>query len=386
MSEPVRFLTSLARALSTLGLYGEDHRTFRQAADAACDRLRRLQETQPRPQFTFLGDEVLCGRELLHALQGWEWGPRLSRGGVERLEFTAPLSRDEMERLLGDLAARVGLRAAPSAESRQVGVESVRYGQLRVADGTGGGTAAAAEPLQLATLSYALREEREAVGWLHAEVASGVPLPLIEAEAVVRSLSLAMHADQAMVLPLLELKEFDQYTTTHSTNVSVLAMALAEYLELGAGAVRSIGLAALLHDLGKIRIPREILVKPGKLTESERRTIQRHPVEGARLILERDDELEVAASVAYEHHLMIDGGGYPHRHYPRGAQYASRLVHVCDVYDALRTRRPYRDAWPSARALSYIEGRAGSEFDPAIARVFVQLMREREAAVLVSPA
>jgi putative two-component system response regulator len=59
---------------------------------------------------------------------------------------------------------------------------------------------------------------------------------------------------------------------------------------------------------------------------------------------------------------------------------------VCDVYDALRTKRPYRDAWPSTRALSYIEGRAGSEFDPALARVFVQMMREREGSVLLQPA
>ena len=385
MSDPVRFLTALTRGLSTLGLYGEDHRRFREAAEAACERLRELQDAQPQLQFTLLGEDVLYGRELLHELHRWEWGPRLARGGIERLEFLAPLNRGEMEQLLGDLAARVGLRSAGSAESRQVGIQNVRYGQLQVTDGTPA-SSGLTEAMPLATLSYALREEREAVGWLHAEVAGGVPLPLIEAEAVVRSLSLAMHADQAMVIPLLELKEFDQYTTTHSTNVSVLAMALAEYLELGTGAVRSIGLAALLHDLGKIRIPREILVKPGRLTDSERTIIQRHPVEGARLILERDDELEIAATVAYEHHIMIDGGGYPHRHYPRGAQYASRLVHVCDVYDALRTKRPYRDAWPSSRALSYIEGRAGSEFDPAIARVFVQMMREREGAVLLQPA
>jgi putative nucleotidyltransferase with HDIG domain len=384
MSDPVRFLTALTRALSSLGLYGEEHPTFREAAEVACDRLRELHARQAQLQFTFLGDDVLFGRELLHELQGWEWGPRLARGGVERLEFLDPLDPGQMERLLVDLAARVGLRSVASAESRQTGMENVRYGQLQVGDTAP--TQGLGDPMPLATLSYALKEEREAVGWLHAEVADGVPLPLIEAEAVVRSLSLAMHADQSMVIPLLELKEFDQYTTTHSTNVSVLAMALAEHLGLGTGAVRSIGLAALLHDLGKIRIPREILVKPGRLTDAERKTMQRHPLEGARLILERDDELEIAATVAYEHHIMIDGGGYPHRHYPRGAQYASRLVHVCDVYDALRTKRPYRDAWPSARALSYLEGRAGSEFDPAIAPVFVQMMREREAAVRLQPA
>jgi HD-GYP domain-containing protein (c-di-GMP phosphodiesterase class II) len=155
-------------------------------------------------------------------------------------------------------------------------------------------------------------------------------------------------------------------------------MALAEYLELGTGAVRSIGLAALLHDLGKIRVPREILVKPGRLTESERTIMQRHPVEGARLILERDDELEIAAMVAYEHHIMIDGGGYPKLRYPRDCHYASKLVHVCDVYDALCTDRPYRAAWESTRTLTYLAERAGQEFDPEIVQTFTQMIQQSE--------
>jgi putative nucleotidyltransferase with HDIG domain len=326
---------------------------------------------------------VLLGSDQLHELAGWEWGQRLAVAGVERLEFAGPVTADEFERFLDHLASRFGWRSTESCEIWQMGLSNIRWGHLRLQSDGG---RAAPEPLPLATLSYALREERDAVGWLHREVGSGSVLPLAEAEAVVRSLSLAMHADQAIVLPLLELKEFDQYTTSHSMNVAVLAMALAEYLELGDGAVRSIGLAALLHDLGKIRIPREILVKPGKLTPSERRVVMRHPVEGARIILDRDDDLDLAAAVAYEHHLMIDGGGYPRRHFQRGAEYASRLVHVCDVYDALRTHRPYRDAWESEPTLDYIRTRAGSEFDPAIAQAFVRMMREWDGRVVVAAA
>jgi putative nucleotidyltransferase with HDIG domain len=187
-----------------------------------------------------------------------------------------------------------------------------------------------------------------------------------------------------MVLPLLQLKEHDQYTTTHSMNVSVLAMALGEYLELGADTVRSLGLAGLLHDLGKVCIPQEILNKPGRLTESERQVVHAHPVVGARLLLTNPDPLDFAAIVAYEHHVMIDGGGYPHLPNARGAEYASRLVHVCDVYDALRTKRPYREAWESERAIAYIEGRAGIEFDPAIARSFVAMMRQWDRRVQTS--
>jgi putative nucleotidyltransferase with HDIG domain len=209
---------------------------------------------------------------------------------------------------------------------------------------------------------------------------------MVEADAVVRSLSIAMHAEQAMVLPLLQLKEFDQYTTTHSMNVSVLAMALGEYLELGGATVRALGVAGLLHDLGKTCIPREILVKPGKLTDSERLVIREHPIVGARMLLASAEPMELAAVVAYEHHVMLDGGGYPTLQDARGAQYASMLVHVCDVYDALRTNRPYREAWESERALAYIRDRAGVEFDPAIAQAFIGMMRHWDQRVTKMPA
>ena len=78
---------------------------------------------------------------------------------------------------------------------------------------------------------------------------------------------------------------------------------------------------------------------------------------------------------------MLDGGGYPHLHYCRGCAFGSRLVHVCDVYDALSTKRPYRDAWPQAQTLAYLDDRAGTEFDPFLVSVFARLMREGEARV-----
>jgi putative nucleotidyltransferase with HDIG domain len=230
-----------------------------------------------------------------------------------------------------------------------------------------------------------LQEEYQAIHWVHDEVSRSGRLPMLEAEVIVQSLSVAMHAERAAVLPLLQLKEFDQYTTTHSMNVSVLAMALAETLELGSAETRSVGIAGLLHDLGKVRVPKEVLLKPGKLTEAERAEIQRHPGEGARILLAGDQPLDLAAVVAFEHHLMLDGSGYPCRHFQRDTHYGSRLVHLCDVYDALRTRRPYRDAWESERALQYIEERAGLEFDPALAVTFMEMVRRWDHRVIAPP-
>ncbi len=163
-----------------------------------------------------------------------------------------------------------------------------------------------------------------------------------------------MHGESRVVLPLLQLKEFDQYTTSHSLNVAVLAMGVAESLGCSPGEVRAYGMAGLLHDIGKVRIPREILVKPGKLTAAEREVMNQHPQDGARSILQNEADLDVAAIVAYEHHIMLNGGGYPRLHYRRDCALASRLVHVCDVYDALRTNRPYRDAWSAEKAEAYL--------------------------------
>ena len=377
MNDPVQFLQALSQALSTLGLYGAGHPAAARTAEAAYERLVDLQATRRHLQFTFLAGEVLFGDEVQPALAGWEWSERLAAAGVERMEFVEAVEPGAFEWLVAHLAVRLGI-GPEIADPRQTGPSSIRLGMVRLA---GGGPAPADGVPTIARLSYNLRDERDMVGWIHDEVRGGGQLPLLEADAVVRSLSLAMHAEQAMVLPLLQLKEFDQYTTTHSMNVAVLAMALGDFLELGPAAVRSLGFAALLHDLGKVCIPPEILNKPGTLDAAERQVVERHPGVGAKILLESRDVIDIAAVVAYEHHVMIDGGGYPHLPGARGAQYASRLVHVCDVYDALRTRRPYRDAWSSDQALTYIESRAGLEFDPTIARAFVTMIRRWDRRV-----
>jgi putative nucleotidyltransferase with HDIG domain len=218
---------------------------------------------------------------------------------------------------------------------------------------------------------------------MHHEVQLNAELPLLEAESVVRSLSVAMHGDKNIVIPLLQLKEFDQYTTTHSLNVSVLTMALAEWMGMGPKDVRAFGVAGLLHDLGKVRIPKEVLTKPGKLTDEEWVIMRSHPVDGARIIYESDRDLDLAAAVAYEHHIMINGQGYPRRHFERGVHAASKLVHICDVYDALRTNRPYREAWESEKVLQHLEDAAGPDFDLEAATAFCAMMRQWERRVAV---
>lgn len=380
MSAPAEFLASFAQALSAMALYQDGHPQRERALDAAYQDLLDLQATSPRPLFTFLGDEVVYGNTPLREMRAWDWSNRLAGAGVQRLEFEQGVTREDFEGFLDDVLARLTIAAIDTAEARQLRRTSIKFGAVGIR-----GDPDAAKPTEIATISFHLGEEAEAIRWLHDEVQGRGVLPIAEAEAVVRSLSVAMHGGRQIMLPLLQLKDFDQYTTTHSLNVSVLVMGLAEYMGLGARDVRAFGLAGLLHDLGKIRVPKDLLTKPGKLTPDEREVIQQHPVDGARIIFASDEDLDLAPVVAYEHHIMLNGGGYPRMQQTRPCHRASDLVHVCDVFDALRTKRPYREAWVLEDVLAYLEGRAGMEFDPEIVRPFVGMIRKSETAVAILP-
>jgi putative nucleotidyltransferase with HDIG domain len=377
MTDPVRFLNAFAHVLAVMTLYPEGHPSREGAVDAAFEGLSGLRAAKGHPTFTFLEEEVVFGREPLRELKAWEFGRRLIAAGIQRIEFERTVTRDEFEGFLQEILARLTLSSISTGEARQMRSLGVRFGTV----GLQGEAEVPVVAAESTTLKMALGEEADAFRSMQAAVQSGQGVPLIEAEAVVWSLAVAMHGQQRIVMPLLQLKEFDQYTTAHSLNVSVLSMALAESLGYGAKQVRAVGVAGLLHDIGKVSIPIEVLTKPGKLTDEERQLMNQHPVEGARIILQSGDEMELAAVVAYEHHIMLNGGGYPTLHYKRPCGAASRLVHVCDVYDALCTKRPYREAWTSEKAVSYLESLAGQEFDPDIVATFVRTLRQGDAQV-----
>jgi putative nucleotidyltransferase with HDIG domain len=373
----IRFLNSFARALSTMTLYPDGHPEREGVLDTAYQNLRSVQRLDRRASFSFLGDQIVLGRVPLRELRGWDWSQRLASAGVQRLQFESEVSREEFEGFMSEILARLTLSALQQQPARAGAGESgpIRFGAVGIRE------VAPGPEVETATIDLALDEEAETIGWLHHEAQRTNGLPLAEAEAVVRSLATAMHGDQAVVLPLLQIRRYDEYTTTHSLNVCVLAMGLAEWLGLGARDVRGFGTAGLLHDIGKTKIPSEILNKAGRLEPEEREIMNRHPAFGARIIIEAEDRLDLAAVVAYEHHIMLNGGGYPRFDYPRDCHQASKLVHVCDVYDALRTNRPYRAAWPAARVLAYLEERSGTEFDPDTVRAFVRMMSEWEPRV-----
>jgi len=367
MSDPIRLLTSIGQALAALRFYAKGHPARDRALHASFEEALDLLSADPHPRFIFLEGDAAYHHLLVHGLKEWDWGARFEAAGIQRLEFRGDLIYEDYERFLFDVADRLNGGEAWDNVARQMTPTSIAYGSVGFHDEDADGLVA---PLATAGLILELDDEIAAVEWIHDEVRQHRAMPVAEAEAVVRSLALAIHRDSQVVLPLLQLREFDQYTTTHSCNVAVLATAFAEHLGYAPDHARALGVCGLLHDIGKVAIPLDVLTKPGRLDPQERRIIEQHPTEGARMLIERERNMDLAAVVAYEHHRWADGRGYPTAHFGRSCHHASRVIQICDVFDALCTHRPYRSGMPPAVALAEIEAEAGSHFNASLVQAF----------------
>ncbi|MDW7712191.1 MAG: HD domain-containing protein [Deferrisomatales bacterium] len=193
-----------------------------------------------------------------------------------------------------------------------------------------------------------LPQVREVLSDLSREKASG----LTRAREIVRAIAAQLATGEELVSPIRDLKAHDDYTFTHALNVCVISAALCRGLGMPPGLVDAVSLAALCHDVGKEKIPPEILNKRGRLDPAEKAVMDRHPIEGAALLLSLPEGVDpLLPVVAYQHHLGADGSGYPPRPSVRAAHPASLLVAVADVYDALRTVRAYQAPRSACAAL-----------------------------------
>lgn len=373
MSSAVQFLTSLSQALSTISLYTEGHPARARVIQASWDTLTQMLAERPAVEFTFLGGEVVFGNRVLRELKDWEWSNRLVSVGVERLEFVPPVPPEEFQDFVGLVHAQLKLGEGNRILEPVSPATGIRYGRVSV----GGETLDdLARRVVAATVSYDLTAEVEGARWVYEQAATSEELPVVETETIVRSLALAMRQQGELMLPLLELRELDQYATAHSCNVSVLAMGLAEYLGYAPREARLLGVAGMLADIGNVRVPKDLLLKTGRLSDAERKLVEEHCVQGARMILQRHPRMELAAVVAYEHHLDLNGAGYPRLVFPREPHFASRLIRICDFYDAAMSPRSWRPSLGSEQALKLLQDGAGTHFDSDLVGPFATMLRQ----------
>lgn len=186
---------------------------------------------------------------------------------------------------------------------------------------------------------------------------------------------------QSVVRSLLRAAQHkDDETGQHILRIGEMSALIAQALGQPAEWVENIRLAASMHDVGKIGVPDQILLKPGRLTDEERAIVQRHAQIGHAILRDGEDSplLEMAAEIALSHHEKWDGTGYPHGLEGEAIPLSARIVALCDVYDALRSPRPYKQPWTAERAQHFIREQSGVHFDPRLAALAENLFAQLE--------
>lgn len=193
-------------------------------------------------------------------------------------------------------------------------------------------------------------------------------------QLTVASLLDVLFRDSAAVLALTAIKSHDDYTLNHSINVCIIAIAMGATLGLERETLKSLGLSALLYDLGKVRVPGDILNKEGPLTNDEWRIVKSHTIEGADILRRIQLVDSMPMIVAYEHHLRHDLQGYPEDTDTREQHLFSRVVALSDAYDAMTTRRPFRREIRPDKALAVLMQGRGKAYDPALTKALVAMV------------
>ena len=361
-------LRRLAAALRSVQLYSKGHPIITRNIETLSAGAQLLHALQPSIVVGIVGEKVIVddtpmgSAETLGGLMR-----RLKQLGIDRITLDRGVSTEELAQFL-DAVSTASAASEGGGAAAFPTLPHIRVGRVSVEQRVEADTS---------DMGAIKRMYNEAVSaatqvWDSA-LTEGKPDATMS-RTLIDGLAHAVAQNRTALLALTTLKNYDNYTFTHMVNVSILTMGQARGLGIDGPLLREFGLAALMHDIGKVRTPLEILNKSEKLTDTEFTIMKRHPVEGAEILRQTPDIPTLAPVVAFEHHLRLDGSGYPYT-VKRGAlNLGTMLCSIADVYDAMRSQRRYQQAFPTDRILEVLKREDGQQFDKHLVRRFVQLI------------
>ena len=217
-----------------------------------------------------------------------------------------------------------------------------------------------------------LAEGKTAITSMFNEVRMGNAIKISEAEPLVDEISLSIARNPEAFLNLARLKNVDDYTYLHSVAVCGLMIALGKTLGMSGRDLKDVGIAGLMHDVGKALIPNEVLNKPGKLTDEEFEVMKGHPRKGWEVLNVAEGANAIALDVCLHHHERVDGKGYPERLSGDNLTLFARMGALCDVYDALTSNRCYKAGWEPAETIRKMAEWREGHFDEKVFQAFVK--------------
>ena len=236
---------------------------------------------------------------------------------------------------------------------------------------------------ELDRASEVVARSKKAVMSMFQEARLGNVINVENLQSLVEEISESMARNAGALIGLARLKNKDDYTYMHSIAVCALMISLAKQLGLSPEEVQDAGMAGLLHDIGKMAIPSDVLNKPGKLTDSEFNVVKQHPLAGHQMLLKTSTINPVVLDVCLHHHEKVDGTGYPYRYDGTKISLMVKMGAVCDVYDAITSNRPYKQGWCPAESLKKMAEWSGTHFDEKVFQAFVRSIGIYPAGSLV---
>jgi putative nucleotidyltransferase with HDIG domain len=358
----------LAAALRGSELYSPNHPIVQRGIDALGTGALDALQAAPSVVIGFIGEEVIVDGTRLPkgsaSLIGF--ARDLREREIEKITFNRGLTREEIRAFivaLGDRQSPIPLMD----RLPQRGIRNIALGRIVVDDSGDDQTGIA-----VARRVYQTAVDTAENLWQAAK-AGDQPDPGA-ARKIIDSLAKLVTQDRTSLMALTALKKYDNYTFTHMVNVSALAMAQARALNVEGTLLREFGFAALMHDIGKVNTPLEVLNKPDKLTKEEFDIMKRHVVDGAHILRRTPEMPALAPIVAFEHHLKQDLSGYPEGIGSRKLNLCTMIVSIADVFDALRSNRPYRQGLATARIRSIMGEQDNPAFSQPLLKRFVNLM------------
>lgn len=263
-----------------------------------------------------------------------------------------------------DLPPAVALTAVPNDAEGEIAEKSVRIG-----------TTPESHAKEIERAAKICVQGKATMISMFQDIRMGRAVSTETAGELVDEISASVMRNPGALISLARLKTADDYTYMHSVAVCAMMVALArQWGGIDEATTRELGMAGLLHDLGKALIPLDILNKPGKLTDEEFMLVKQHPAEGHRLLLEGGNVGAVPLDVVLHHHEKMEGTGYPHRLRSEEISLYARMGAVCDVYDAITSNRPYKTGWDPGQSIRKMAEWCPAHFDDKVFKAFVKAL------------
>jgi HD-GYP domain-containing protein (c-di-GMP phosphodiesterase class II) len=368
-------LAQVTAAITNTALYSPAHPQVSRYIDKAHAYLEEILKFEPEVTVLLIGDDLVAQNRPIAKGGSASFASHLikilKKKAVERLTFVAGLPKSELQALIRDLASpdSLSVRSTPFIKLGKVELR-VKEGGESTTPGTDDAPEAAMQ--ELIALTAAELDELKA---LYLRIKKHKKIDIRGVDDMVKNFINGFRQEINPLSLLARLKSVHEYTFTHVTNVCILTMGQAQSLGFTSGSLHQIGVASLLHDVGKIFVPDEILNKPGKLTDDERKIIETHTVKGARYLMGIDGIPKLAVLSALEHHLKFDGSGYPSIKGGWRPNITSQMISVADVFDAMRSKRSYQGDIPIEKVVDVLRKGSGVSFNPELVDHFLRLIR-----------